>query len=341
MSAHTKKIGLALGSGSARGMAHIGVIERLSELGLEPDIIVGTSVGAIIGACHQRGGLSHFREWIAGLTNSDVIRYMDVNLLGSGGGLANGTKLMEFMIDSYGNPDIEEMEKPFAAVATDLYSGREIWLQTGPLWNAVRASMALPGMLTPVSHADRWLVDGGLVNPVPISVCRALGADLIIGVNLNADLLRSAAAGKYKKPQRDAVPVRVDRAIEEEIKEDEDQFSSLARFTASIKDAAANLWSSGSDGDKKSQPPGTLNVMMNTINIMQDRITRSRLAGEPADIMLSPRLGNFGLMEFDRTEEAIEEGRRAVNRMIPTLRHMLELESGFPELTDKPVTDKH
>ncbi len=332
-----KRIGLALGSGSARGMAHIGVIERLREIGLAPDIVAGTSIGAVIAACYVQDKLQHFHDWVSGLSTAEMFRLADVSLIGTGG-LANGSGLMEFMREEYGDPNIEALDVPFAAVATDLYSGREIWLQEGSLWSAVRASMALPGILTPIPRGDRWLVDGGLVNPVPISVCRALGADLIIGVNLNADLLRSAPR-LADNPDTPEVP-REETQQAPDAEKDEDQFSAIERFAASIKGAARELWSSGS-GSKK-HVPGTLNVMMNTINIMQDRITRSRLAGEPADVMLSPRLGDFGLMEFDRASEAVEEGRRAVDRMLPTLQYMLELESGFPNIlkTSEKSTSK-
>lgn len=328
-SSSKKRIGLALGSGSARGLAHIGVIERLEEVGLKPDIVAGASIGAVIAGCHVQDKLGHFSEWISGLSNGEMFRLADVSLTGSGG-LANGNRLLSFLREEYGDPDIESLEIPFATVATDLYSGREIWLQQGSLWDAVRASMALPGILTPVYNGERWLVDGGLVNPVPISLCRALGADLIIGVNLNSDLLRSRPTHHHA----DNMDKQLEKAEKKRQEEEEDQFSAIERFTASIKNATRDWWSSGSRSGR--QAPGTLNVMMNTINIMQDRITRSRLAGEPADVMLSPRLGDFGMMEFDRGDEAMEEGRRAVNRMLPTLKHMLELEPGFPELLDPP-----
>ena len=183
-----KKIALALGSGSARGMAHIGVIQRLGELGIQPDIICGTSIGSVIAGCYLTGKLENFTDWIQSLSTTQVLHYMSVSLTATGG-VAHATRLIEFFINEYGNPDIEDLNMPFAAVATDLMRGREVWLQRGPLWDAVRASMAIPGILTPVAFGNSWLVDGGLVNPVPVSVCRALGADIIIGVDLNSDLV--------------------------------------------------------------------------------------------------------------------------------------------------------
>ena len=335
-----KKIALALGSGSARGMAHIGVIQRLGELGIQPDIICGTSIGSVIAGCYLTGKLEHFTDWIQSLSTTQVLHYMSVSLTATGG-VAHATRLIEFFINEYGNPDIEDLNMPFAAVATDLMRGREVWLQRGPLWDAGRASMAIPGILTPVAFGSSWLVDGGLVNPVPVSVCRALGADIIIGVDLNSDLV-----GR-QKVLTDAKAPANEETIEEEESEDEellpeeaedDPFlgAAFSRFANSIKEAASNFRSS--DTEKKPEPPGTMSVMMSAINIMQDRITRSRLAGEPADIMLWPRLGHIGLLEFSSAAEAIVEGRDAVDRMLPAIRHAFMSEGDDRMLNAIPRT---
>lgn len=335
-----KKIALALGSGSARGMAHIGVIQRLGELGIQPDIICGTSIGSVIAGCYLTGKLEHFTDWIQSLSTTQVLHYMSVSLTATGG-VAHATRLIEFFINEYGNPDIEDLNMPFAAVATDLMRGREVWLQRGPIWDAVRASMAIPGILTPVAFGNSWLVDGGLVNPVPVSVCRALGADIIIGVDLNSDLV-----GR-QKVLTDAKAPANEETIEEEESEDEellpeeaedDPFlgAAFSRFANSIKEAANNFRSN--DTEKKPEPPGTMSVMMSAINIMQDRITRSRLAGEPADIMLWPRLGHIGLLEFSSAAEAIVEGRDAVDRMLPAIRHAFMSEGDSRMLEAIPQT---
>ncbi|MBW2941903.1 patatin-like phospholipase family protein [Zhongshania aquimaris] len=324
-----KKVALALGSGSARGMAHIGVIQRLGELGIQPDIICGTSIGSVIAACYLTGKLDHFTDWIQSLSTTQVLHYMSVSLTATGG-VAHATRLIEFFINEYGTPNIEDLNIPFAAVATDLMRGREVWLQRGPLWDAVRASMAIPGILTPVKFGNSWLVDGGLVNPVPVSVCRALGAHIIIGVDLNSDLV-----GR-QKILTDAKAPANEETIEEEESEDEellpedsaedDPFlgAAFSRFASSVREAASNFRSN--DTPKRAEPPGTMSVMMSAINIMQDRITRSRLAGEPADIMLWPRLGHIGLLEFSSAAEAIVEGRDAVDRMLPAIRHAFKSE---------------
>ena len=328
-SGHERKIALALGSGSARGMAHIGVIQRLSELGIRPDIICGTSVGAVIAACYLTGKLDHFEHWIQSLSTTQVLHYMSVSLSATGG-VAHATRLMDFLASEYGNPNIEDLEQPFAAVATDLVRGREVWLQRGPLWDAVRASMALPGILTPVPFRNSWLVDGGLVNPVPVSVCRALGADIIIGVDLNSDLIgrqkvisNAKATSLEELAEEEEAEEELTKATEDrdDDVDEPDPFlgAAFSRFAASVKEAASNFRTG--EVDKKPEPPGTIAVMMSAINIMQDRITRSRLAGEPADIMLWPRLGHIGLLEFSSAGEAIQEGRDAVDRMLPAIRH--------------------
>ena len=182
------KIGLALGSGSARGMAHLGVIERLEEIGIKPDIVCGSSMGAVAGAVYLLGKTHDFAEWVSDLSTGEMLSYMSISF-GASGGFAHGGRLMDYLRGSMGQVNIEDLDRAYAAVATDLKTGREIWLQEGDIWHAVRASMALPGIMTPVAAGRQFLVDGGLVNPVPVSVCRAMGADFTIAVNLNGDLL--------------------------------------------------------------------------------------------------------------------------------------------------------
>ena len=181
------RIGLALGSGSARGWSHIGIIDALAEAGIEPDIVCGCSIGALVGAAYVAGELPALRDFAQSLTWREMARMLDVRL--SGGGLIGGQEIVAFLRKLKISAPIASYGKPFAAVATDLQTGREIWLREGPIEEAVRASISMPGILSPARHAGRWLVDGGLVNPVPVSVCRALGADVVIAVNLNGDLV--------------------------------------------------------------------------------------------------------------------------------------------------------
>jgi len=308
----TPRIGLALGSGSARGMAHLGVIARLKELGIEPDIVCGSSIGALIGAVSLLGKSREFTEWITALSRGDILHYMDIRLATSGG-FAHGGNLMQYLREAMGEARIEELDRHFAAVATDLRTGREIWLQTGSIWDAVRASMALPGIMTPVLAGGNWLVDGGLVNPVPVSVCRALGADIIIAVNLNGDLVGRHLPSIPRKPSPAAPIPTVEKAIAGQ----NDSERLLDRWTNNIREKAQPLLQQWLGSGPSA--PGVFDVMASAINIMQDRITRSRLAGEPADFMLNPRLSHIGLLEFDRAPEAIREGRACVERHLELL----------------------
>lgn len=301
------RIGLALGSGSARGWAHIGVIDALIEAGIEPDIVCGTSIGAVVGAAFVAGRLAELRQWAETATWRAIIRLTDVRL--SGGGLINGRQVVAFLQNLGVGDPIESYSRHYAAIATDLATGREIWLQSGPIHEAVRASIALPGILSPARMDGKWLVDGGLSNPVPVSVCRALGADVIIAVNLNGELL----GRRYTEPEP-AAPVASGAPRE-----------FLRRVVGKLPKALGRPATPSSDPPAAPQepPPGYFDVLATALNIMQDHITRTRLAGEPPHVMLVPRLRSIGLMEFNRAHEAIAEGRACVEQALPTLRRYL------------------
>ena len=228
-----------MGSGSARGTAHIGVIQALKELGIEVDIIVGTSIGAIIGACEMLDGLDNFRDWLCQLSTRSMLRYIDFKLLASGG-VANGNRLMKHLREQFGDHKIEDLPRTFAVVATDVYRGREVWLQDGDLWSAVRASMAVPGLFTPVSIEHHWLSDGALVNPVPVSVCKALGADIIIAVNPNATLLNPGAAPPVNLPAADQQESPADTTTPQDDSESGD-FRLLDRLSSSLRGVASPM----------------------------------------------------------------------------------------------------
>ena len=200
------KIGIALGSGSARGWAHIGVIKGLAELGIEPDIVAGTSIGALVGAAYANDQLDLLEQWALSLNWKELVSYLDMGV--AGGGVIEGEKLLDFFSKHVNHSDIESMPKKFAAVATDLDTGREIWLQTGSVLHAVRASIALPGLFRPFKLNDRWLVDGGLVDPVPVSLCRAMGADIVIAVNLNGDIVGKHSQNRTIQTQTQTKPKR-------------------------------------------------------------------------------------------------------------------------------------
>ena len=304
------RVGLALGSGSARGLSHIGVLDALIEAGIEPDVVCGTSIGALVGAAYVAGKLAGLRHWAETATWRQVVRLMDVRLMG--GGLIDGKQVVALLRRLGIDAPIESYATRYAAVATDLASGREVWLQSGPIHEAVRASIALPGIVSPALMDGKWLVDGGLSNPVPVSVCRALGAEVIIAVNLNGDLV--GRRFDRARPPAVAAPSRVSTEL-------------FRRMLGQVP--GARLPGSGAEQVAEIAPdqplrgvaaPGYLDVLATSLNIMQDHITRTRLAGEPPHVLLVPRLGDIGLMEFTKAREAIAEGRHCVQHALPTLK---------------------
>lgn len=311
-STHQPGIGLALGSGSARGWAHIGVIQGLAEVGIVPGIVAGSSIGAFVGAAYASNQTDKLENWARSLTWKEIVNYIDLSVIG--GGFIHGEKLFEFARKYVKEDTIESLPHRFGAVATELDTGREIWFRDGPLLEAVRASIALPGVLTPVQFQGRWLVDGGLSNPVPVSLCRAMGADMVIAVNLNGDIVGKHARSRARKTE----------SAGKEGSSNEGTL--LERVSAQLKNSLferKDILLSQLFGDSLDSP-GLFNVLASSINIMQDRITRSRMAGDPPEVILSPRLSQLGLMEFDQAAIAIEEGRACVRRMRPALEQLLE-----------------
>jgi NTE family protein len=289
-------IGLALGGGGARGFAHIGVIRCLLAHGIEPDIIVGTSIGAVVGGCQAAGRLEVIEEWARSLTRRGILSYLDVSL--TAGGLIGGAKLAARLEEKLGSTPIETLPIRFAAIATEVGTGHEIWLTRGRMVDAMRASYALPGIFPPIPLDGRWLVDGALVNPVPVSAARVLGARLVIAVNLNSDILGRSMimAGESTEPQ----PPPEDLPTEK-------------RGLRAIFGAEYLLKRQFVGGVRR---PGIPTVMVDAFNIMQDRIARARLAGDPPDVMINPRLGHVGWFDFHRAQEAIEVGARVTERAL-------------------------
>ena len=288
------RIGLALGSGASRGWSHIGVIKALLAEGVEPHVVCGTSVGAMIGGSFVAGKLEKLEDWVLGSSRSDVLRFFEINLTQSG---FVDTDRLTWFLNSYvasENQRIEDMPIKYAAVSTDLDTGREVWFTHGGVADAVRASMAMPGLFPAVQNDERWLVDGGLVNPVPVSVCHALGAEVVIAVNLNAGIV-----GKRNDASQEATSLQ-DKGI-------------LSNIKQQAKEYSDSIFPSR---DKKNEAPGLFHAIGNSINIFQDRITRSRLAGDPADVVLSPKVSHIGMLEFHRAAEAIEAGELCVRRTL-------------------------
>jgi len=295
-----KRIGLALGSGSARGWGHIGVIRALARHGIRPHIVCGCSMGALIGAAYAARTLDGLGQWAEKLTNRQVLRLMDFSL--SSGGLIQGGRLMDELAGFVADVPIESLPITYAAVATDLDSGKEIWLKDGSLVQAVRASTALPGLFAPVCREGRWLVDGGLVNPVPVSLCREMGADVVIGVNLNSGVAGTKArfAGRETR-------------LSLNLPENE-FFQRISEGLAPLRERV-QAWLPDDDGPRR---PNLFEVMTGSIDIMQDRLTRNRLAEGPPEVLIEPHLGHMGLMEFDRANEAMDEGEAAVEDAFKT-----------------------
>jgi NTE family protein len=285
------KIGLVLGSGAARGWAHIGVIRALERAGIRPDLVCGTSAGALVGAAYASGNLERLEQWAIRMRMRDVVSLFDVRF---NGGLLNGSRLMSFARGIFEERPIERLPIPFGAVATTLETGAETWLRTGSTLEAVRASMAMPGLFSPVPREDVTLVDGALTNPVPVSLGRAMGADVLIAVDLSSDILkRNLVADPEPVP---GVP-------------DTGQWMHRLRGNLSA------FWAS-----PQQRGPSMLGVVSASLDIMLVRITRSRMAGEPPDVIVAPRLGHLGLFDFGRAAEAIKEGERAMTAALENLR---------------------
>ena len=290
------RIGLALGAGAARGWAHIGILRALEEGGIVPDIVAGCSVGAVVGGCYAAGKLDQVEAFALSLTKRRVMGLLDLHI--SGSGLIGGERLKRLLDRDLASHRIEQLPTRFAAVATELGSGHEIWLTKGPLVEAMRASYALPGVFDPVRLGRRWLMDGALVNPIPITAARALGADVVICVNLNGDLRLRGTVIQSQGADEDGT--RIQEAIAEPRR--------WGLLPPALRRAR-----------KPSGAPSLGAVMVDAFNITQDRIARSRLAGDPPDVMIAPKLSPVGLFEFHRAAECVELGRQAVARALPDI----------------------
>ncbi|WP_100657298.1 patatin-like phospholipase RssA [Alteromonas flava] len=296
------KIGLALGAGAARGWTHIGIIKALEKMGINIDIVAGCSIGAYVGAAYASGKLLELEEWASSLTEWQVFALLGVGI--RRGGIASGQKVFDKLADDLCAESFELMNKPFAAVATDLYSGREVVFNSGEIGDSIRASCAIPGLFAPVEHGERYLVDGAVVNPVPVNLCRQLGADFVIAANLSADF----------RPQ-----VLEQNSIEhEKIQRKTDEF-------LNSKPSLLRQWFSPGPKEEKKSMPGIMGVMSSSLEILQARVTRSRLAGDPPDILIEPQLRDVGLLEFHRAGELAQRGEESVQRLAEQIRYQLNM----------------
>ncbi len=300
-------IGLALGGGAARGFAHIGIVRTLVENGIRPDIVVGTSIGAVVGGCYAAGHLDALEGWARGLQPKNIFSYLDIRLNSSG--LIAGNKLAAELEATIGKLRIDDLPLRFAAIATEIQTGHEIWLTHGRAVDAMRASYALPGIFAPVSIGDRWLVDGALVNPVPVSAARALGAEIVIAANVSTDVFGHGTIIPRHGATED---------IGETVEEVAQPKRGIAKLFSPERTVKREFF--GSENRR-----GISTVMVDAFNIMQDRITRARLAGDPPDVLISPRVGNIGWFDFHRAEETIAHGARAAARTIESIQEAIAI----------------
>ncbi len=294
------QIGIALGSGLARGFAHIGVIRALKRHGITPTIVSGTSMGALIGGAHLAGKLDEVEDWACSLNRLKILSYLDFHV--RGGGIISGRRLLKLMHKHFEDMQVEDLPYPFISISTDLTTGHEVWVRSGKLVDVMRASFSLPGVFPPVFMNNRWLIDGALVNPVPVSPCQALGARMTIAVNPNGDLIGKAANPSDQVPKIAGFDI-----LDEDDKNPEVHKAKTMPLTQRIF-------------SRKKHSPSMFGTMVSAMNIAQDRLARSRLAGDPPDVLISPRIGHIGLMEFDRAEELIDEGEEAVERALPDIK---------------------
>ena len=291
-SAARPSIGLALGGGVARGWAHIGVVQRLDEIGVRPDIVAGASIGALVGGFWLAGHLDALEGWARDLTKTRMLSYFDVVLNGSG--IMGGKRLEKAIERHLPKTNIEDLHQKFIAVTSELATGHEIWLMDGDLGEAIQAAYALPGVFPPRGVNGRWLIDGALVNPLPVSACRALGARVVIAVGLHADAFGQGVMQRKEK-------------FEQLSDDGGKDLEAAAKGGLSERLMLRRLFNASDNA------PGLGSVMLAAFNILMDRVTRSRLAGDPPDVLMTPHVGHIPLLDFDKADELIALGRAAVD----------------------------
>lgn len=301
------QVGLVLGSGSSRGWAHIGAIEALQDNGIPIHLVAGCSVGAFIGAVFASGGLEKFKEYVLKMEGESMFSFSDISLLRSG--LLDGDKKLREMFCMHSEKKrFSELELPLKVVAVDMESGDPVVLDSGDLLTALRASMSYPGLFSPVQYKGRWLIDGGVVDPVPVSVARTMGSDIVIAVNLDSRLVsrkhhRKVASG----PVIPEIPMRNEFLRKLKVRYEVAEKLIRERFES-----------------RKKKPPGTRQVINSTIEIMQERITRVNFAVTPPDILITPRLGDLKMLDYDQVAHSIEEGYIATRNKINDIKLLVE-----------------
>ncbi|KFK94467.1 MULTISPECIES: patatin-like phospholipase RssA [unclassified Serratia (in: enterobacteria)] len=299
------KIGLALGSGAAKGWAHIGVINALRKQGIEIDIVAGCSVGALVGAafaCHRLPSMEH---WVRSFSYWDVIKLMD--LTWQRGGLLRGERVFNTACQLLKIEDFADCALKFGAVTTNLSTGRELWMTKGDIQQAIRASCSIPGLLAPVWFEGYWLVDGGLVNPVPISLTRAMGADIVIAVDLQHDA---------HLMQQDLFSVH---KTNEDTNSDDVNNGVIDNWRGRLRERINKVMLK-----KPNFTPTAMEIMSTSIQMLENRVKRTRMASDPPDVLIQPYCPQISTLDFHRAGEAIEAGRLAVEKQMDILAPLIK-----------------
>ncbi|MBT3807382.1 MAG: patatin [Deltaproteobacteria bacterium] len=319
---NTLKVGLVLGSGASSGWAHIGAIEALQDASIPIHLVAGCSVGAFVGAIFASGGLEQLKRYVIDMDGESMFSFSDLSFIRSG--LLDGDKkLRELFCMHSDKKNFDELEIPLKVVAAEMYTGDQVVLDSGDLLKALRASMSYPGLFAPVYHKSRWLIDGGVVDSVPVGVARAMGADIVIAVSLDSELVSRRRHQKTEvAPEITPPPVR-------------NEF--LKKLAARYEAVEKTIWKRlERQKKKKPTPPGTRQVISAAIQLMQDRITRVNFAVNPPDILITPRLGDLKMLDYDQVEHAIEEGYIATRNKVNDIRMLLETHR-TEEMETKPV----
>ena len=287
-------VSLVLGSGGARGYSHIGVIEELERRGYEIVCVAGSSMGALVGGVYAAGRLQEYRQWVTGLSWVSVFKLMDLTLRGEG--TIRGERLLKRLREILGNPLIEELAIPYTAVATDLTHQKEVWFQNGSLLDAIRASIAVPGFFTPVIEEERMLVDGGVLNPIPIIPTVAAHADLIIAVDLNSDV---------KMPQ---------------VSLPDTQYLNRSGFSDEWHlDGSPQEESEADEVSLPNKGAGRIDVLLNAVEVMQESLGKYKVAGYPPDLLIQIPKDACSFYDFHRASEMIELGRCISERSLESM----------------------
>jgi NTE family protein len=287
-----RTVSLVLGSGGARGLAHIGVIEELERRGYRIAAVSGSSMGALVGGIHALGELGTYTDWVRSLSQADVVRLLDWSL--SGGGMIRGDKLIRKLKDLLGENDIEALPIPYTAVAVDIERGREVWISDGSLFDAIRASIAIPAVFAPHRYRGRTLVDGGLLNPVPVAPTLRTLTDLTIVVDVNGPVAELGRGDHRNDDTSEDDPSLLQRVVE---------------YVESLGEKATGA----------AEELALSEVLMRSLEIMQGALTRHHLAVFQPDLVISIPKNVCMFHEFHRADTAIEAGRKIAAERLDTL----------------------